>query len=149
VDVIGHNDKGVQLELSAEAHTIQTIHDQPFCHLTLEEVAVLDGASGDKVQVIGIEIRSPVCHISVFLYSPFLLQAKRVLLQADCRIRAPGGDLTIPWERTGVAPSGCQIRARDGDLTACPEPAEGIPWERVFAPAGSPDPAASASRAGI
>jgi hypothetical protein len=60
VDVVGHHDESVQLEPSAQAHTVQAVHDQAFHRVALEEMVVLNSVGGDKVQVVRIEVWSPV-----------------------------------------------------------------------------------------
>ena len=60
--VIGHDDKGVQMEALAKAHAIERVDDQALYDVALEEGAVLDGGGGDKIQVIRMEIWTPLCH---------------------------------------------------------------------------------------
>jgi hypothetical protein len=59
VYVVGHNDKGVQFKTLAKAHAIQTVYDQSFHHIALEEMPMLDCTGGDKVQVIGVKVQYP------------------------------------------------------------------------------------------
>ena len=49
VEVIGHNDKDVQLEALTKTHTIQAVYDQAFYYVTSEKMAMLNGIGGDKV----------------------------------------------------------------------------------------------------
>jgi hypothetical protein len=70
--VVGHNDKDVQLEPLAKAHTIQAVYDQAFHYVTSEEMVVLDGSGGDKVQVVGVKVWSPVCHFCFPSCAPVL-----------------------------------------------------------------------------
>jgi hypothetical protein len=71
VDVIGHNDKAVEFEPFAKPEAVEGIEDDALDDIALENMKIVNCFSGDKVEIVGIEVGLPGCHDATFCHSCF------------------------------------------------------------------------------
>lgn len=89
VNMIGHNHKTEKLHALAQAKTIKGIQDKALDDISVEDVQVIHGFGGDKVQVVGVKVWFPGGHGCSF---PVDLTIRRSVKNAVL-------DLAIPLER--------------------------------------------------